>query len=552
MSETGSTRAPELSNYRILQSLGQGGMGSVFLGQRHGTTDLSVIKVINEEHLENESVGQRFLREAHVASTLQHDNIARLTDAGREHGQFYLVMEFIPGRELEQVWHELIRARRLTPPGLTLTVAQEVLRGLHFAHELKDSNGLHLEIVHRDLSPRNVMLTYDGQAKIIDFGLVRTALGEWRTRPGMLMGTLRYISPEQAAGEPVDRRADLYTFAVVLYELLSGQPLIPDGETKEILHNIFNLVPPPLKDRNPGVPEALTPVLAKALQRMPEDRFQTGAELAEALHAAAPELAATPPATIGKFVRELFPEEAAWADDVQRRAKLQESTLVRDAPEFEATRAGVPGMAENDAPAFEATRAATLESLQTPLTAPAPTEAPAPLPPAARRRWVLPAAIGVVAAALLALLLLLERPPPAEVVATSVAPPPEPAARVEPEAPGVVARAVAKPSTERRSNPATKAKPRPPRSPERATTPAKAPAPAPEPAADPVALAKRRIAQRDFEGAQKAILQAAQPLPSRRRRVIASCLESARFGDAVNPDFGRCISILSRYLEKTP
>src|SRR6185295_7021459 len=172
----------------------------------------------------------------------------------------------------------------------------------------------HLAIVHRDLSPRNVMVTYSGDVKIIDFGLARTNLGDFRTAPGMVLGTLRYMSPEQAVAEPVDRRSDIYSWSVVLYEMLSGRPLVMGANAQEVLHAVVTQVPPPLSTLNPALPKALDSVLEKGLAKDRRDRWETAGELRHALLEAAGSLAALDDERhnlIGRFVRELFPTENA-------------------------------------------------------------------------------------------------------------------------------------------------------------------------------------------------------------------------------------------------
>src|SRR5688572_3556478 len=160
---------PQIPNYRIVEKLGEGGMASVWLAQRHRDHRVSVVKVLHD-HLTNDVVVRsRFLREGQVASLLDHPNIARLYDAGLAGASSYLGMEFIAGQDVEAMMMKLARQKKTLPPDLSITITLRMLEGLHYAHEFKDAEGRHLEIVHRDLSPRNVMLTFDGDVKIIDF-----------------------------------------------------------------------------------------------------------------------------------------------------------------------------------------------------------------------------------------------------------------------------------------------------------------------------------------------------------------------------------------------
>lgn len=550
-----ATALPHLSKYRVVARLGQGGMGSVYLGARHGQSELRVIKIINEDLIDNETVAQRFLREAHVTSNLVHPNIARLTDAGREDdGRLYLAMELIHGDEFEALMRLLMAQGKMVPPGLTLAIAQDVLRGLAYAHDLA-VDGQPLSIVHRDLSPRNVMVDFEGHGRIIDFGLVRSSLGDWKTKPGMLLGTLRYMSPEQATATPADHRSDLYSFAVVLYEALSGSFWVPDGELVDLLGHIVAEVPPPLSELNPQLPLELTPVLQRALQKAPEDRFEDAETFREALLAAAPDLSATPRADIGAFMKACFPDKVAKLEATRAQLDAQ-TTEVRDAPANEPTRAGV-ALTDDDQPEVESTRTAALADLAVDRAAPAPegarpppvpavtfpappVSAPLPPPPAGGRRvTALAAAVGLIAAALLAALLLLGPDDGDAVEATLPSRPPSEAAASERPQPRVDPKAAA---VSRPPEPPPRRAPAGP-APERANAPTPRPAPvktpdAPPPAASPpepppslVAVARARARRGDYEGARDALLQAAKGLPADEKELLEDCLRNAsKFG----------------------
>jgi serine/threonine-protein kinase len=302
---------PTLSKYDVVLKLASGGMADIFVAQRSGDEEICVIKQLHAHLSKDPIVGNRFYREARVASALDHPNIARLTDAGREGGLFYLAMEFIAGQDIETMMFRLMEQRKMLPPALSVSATLKVLEGLHHAHEFREpESNKHLEIVHRDLSPRNVMITYTGKVKIIDFGLARTNLGDFRTAPGMVLGTLRYMSPEQAVAEPVDRRSDIYTWSVVLYEMLSGRPLVMGANAHEVLHAVVTQMPKPLSALNPYLPKALDRVLEKGLAKDRRDRFETAHEFKEALQQAAEGLRANEE-QIGRFVSDLFPDECA-------------------------------------------------------------------------------------------------------------------------------------------------------------------------------------------------------------------------------------------------
>ncbi len=399
---------PQVPNYAIVEKLGEGGMASVWLAQRDQDDRLFVIKVVHE-HLANDRVVQsRFLREAQVAALLDHPNIARLVDAGRVGESFYLAMEFIAGEDLESLMFAAAARRQMLPASMAMTLILKALTALHYAHELVDSDGHHLAIVHRDLSPRNLMISFDGDLKIIDFGLVRTTLGDFRTAPGMIAGTLRYMSPEQATADKIDRRSDVYTIAVVLYELLSGRPLVDGADAKKILGAVVVDVPPPLSARNAALPPGLDPVLARALEKDPERRYATAQDFHDALALAGGELGVGRPEAIAAFIDSLVPEKK-----IESQARLDRVVRTEEV-QVEPTR--VAGSEERGA--------LTMDSAQHALTR----MERRPLPPPPRRSsrvpwWLAAGALAVAGAA---------------VVSTQLAPKPSPLMLPPPEPPPLV------------------------------------------------------------------------------------------------------------------
>lgn len=272
--------------YTILRELGRGGIGAVHLARRDGAMELCVLKRLHVEHEGNESLLKRFRREAQLSAYLDHPNIARVLDAGYEDGDFFIAFELIVGQTLSNLLARLAQNDVWVTAGASLRIALEVLDGLEHAHDRTDPEGQPLALVHRDLSPNNVMLGYSGIVKIIDFGLAAAKLGDFRTKAGQFIGTPRYMSPEQALTRPVDRRSDLYTVSVLLWEMLAGRRLVDKGKVKEMVARIANERPPPLRELAPELPVALSSVVARALEKEPSARFQTAAELAGALRAA--------------------------------------------------------------------------------------------------------------------------------------------------------------------------------------------------------------------------------------------------------------------------
>lgn len=272
-----------LGRYTLVAPLGEGGMASVHVARRDGDPRVCVLKQLHVAYEHHTETRRRFQREAHIASLLDHPNIARVVDAGMEGDIFCLALEMVAGRTVEQVAAAARRLGGTLPFEVSLRVVMETLDGLAHAHARCGPDGRPLGLVHRDAGPRNVMLGFDGSVKIIDFGIAKGAVDDHRTAAGVLMGTPFYMSPEQARAESVDARSDLYTVAVVLYELLVGCRLVQKKGQASILRSVVHEPAPSLLTVNRHAPPALEPVLARALDKAPEARFQTAQDFREAL-----------------------------------------------------------------------------------------------------------------------------------------------------------------------------------------------------------------------------------------------------------------------------
>jgi serine/threonine-protein kinase len=323
-----------IGRYQIYEELAEGGMARVFLAKREGSNRLCVLKQLHGDLEDHSTASIRFQREAHFVSQLDHPNIARVIDAGLEDGKFCIAMELIEGCTIQQILDVMDRKHLLFPPPVTLTIALEVLTGLAYAHGLRGPDGRALEIVHRDLSPKNVMVTYDGRVKIIDFGVAQGRIDSFRTAPGMIVGTLHYMSPEQALTEKTDHRSDLYTLSVMLWELLAGQPAVIDGKAVEVLEQVIEVTPKPLHVVAPSVPKPISDVVMKGLAKEVDDRWQSAAAYREALSAAMRPLGGATLREMGVFVREAFPPErqayARWTRAVVYVDGLADAPTIAD------------------------------------------------------------------------------------------------------------------------------------------------------------------------------------------------------------------------------
>jgi serine/threonine-protein kinase len=327
----GSGRAERIGSYSVIAELATGASSRVLLGQRDDEPEVRVLKQLRLELASDSVARMRFQREALLAARLAHPNIAKICWSGIEDGSFCIAMEFVAGQTLAAIASKLEEAGRRMPQPAAISIVLSILNGLAYAHDLTDGAGQPLSIVHRDLSLDNIMVGYAGEVKIIDFGTARARLGDFRTSPGVRIGTLSYMSPEQSMSSPVDRRSDLYTVAVVLWELLTGERLVKSSAPVDVLEEIAYRVPPPASELVPAISEELAGVVARGLAKDPEHRWQTAQEFAEALIA---ELASpqSSPLELGAFVRELFPDaEAAAASAIelarQRHFQDHEETM---------------------------------------------------------------------------------------------------------------------------------------------------------------------------------------------------------------------------------
>ncbi len=302
-------RIGRLGRYTLLAELAQGGMSRVFLARRDGSPTPCVLKQLHVELEHHPTAAKRFQREAHVIAHLDHPGIARLLGAGLEAGKFCIALEYVSGQTLEAVLERSRDTGRAIPPPIAIAIALRLLDALDYVHGFCDPAGQPLGLVHRDLSPGNVMIGYDGQVKLIDFGVAQARIDSFRTAPGMMVGTLRYMSPEQAATAKLDHRSDLYSVGAVLFELLTGQPVIARGKAVDVLDAILHRPAPSVLALRPDLPPALARALDRALEKDPGKRWPSAAAFREDLRTAAAPLGRAHRTHIGLLASQLFPDE---------------------------------------------------------------------------------------------------------------------------------------------------------------------------------------------------------------------------------------------------
>ncbi|MBI3480995.1 MAG: serine/threonine protein kinase [Nitrosomonadales bacterium] len=260
----------QLGRYEVLGELGQGAMGVVYKAKDPLIDRVVAIKTINLGLAmdEKEEYEGRFYQEAKAAGRLNHPNIVTIYDVGKSGDIAYIAMEFLEGRELRDILND----EALLPVDQALSIVAQVAQGLAYAHEH--------DIVHRDVKPSNIMVIRDGHVKITDFGIARMASASVRTQTGMVLGSPKYMSPEQVMGRTIDQRSDVFSLGVMLYEMLTGQAPFNGENVNAIMYQTLNSVPPQPSMLNAAVPEMVNFIVAKALAKKVEDRYQNAKDLA--------------------------------------------------------------------------------------------------------------------------------------------------------------------------------------------------------------------------------------------------------------------------------
>ena len=319
-----------LGRYRLLARLGQGGMGTIHLAVAGGLADfrkLLVVKELRPELTSNEHFVQMFLAEAKVAARLQHPNIVQTLEAGQDGERYFLAMEFLDGQPLS----ELLKRGAVEPAvpvGMRIQILCEVLAGLHYAHELCDFDDTPFQIVHRDVNPQNVFITYHGHVKLVDFGIAKVVDSELCTTAGVFKGKFPYAAPEQVDCRTVDRRVDVFAVGVMLWEILAQKRFAPGQPTMAGIDARLAGTEPRIAEALPGVDPELAAICDRAMHVDPAQRFASAeAFRAELLaYLAARDQLATP-AEIAELLRKKFETERAT---IHRLISTQVQQLVPD------------------------------------------------------------------------------------------------------------------------------------------------------------------------------------------------------------------------------
>ncbi len=304
--EVGSTA----NSYEILAKIATGGMAEIFLARGASVAGVEryvVLKRVLRERASDHHFVRMFLDEARLAAQLQHPNIAQVYDIGKLGDSFFFTMEYVHGETVRALLQRSVALSRPVPLGAVLAIASGAAAGLHHAHDRNGLDGKPLGIVHRDVTPSNLMVSFEGNVKVVDFGVAKAAHRTQETRSGTVKGKISYLSPEQCRGMEIDRRSDVFSLGIVIWEMLTTERLYRRNSDFEAMDAIVNeAVTPPSARRN-DIPPQLDRLVLRALAKTPDERFQTAEELLEEIDAIAAQraLPLSAPA-LGRFVRELF------------------------------------------------------------------------------------------------------------------------------------------------------------------------------------------------------------------------------------------------------
>ena len=323
-----------LGSYEIVRKLARGGMAELFLARTvgpEGFEKLVVLKKILPSHAENPKFVRLFLDEAKLAATLDHPHIAHVYDMGKVDGHYFFAMEYVHGQDVRTTMRRTARLNQDVPIDHAVQVARNVAAALHYAHTRTRADGTLLDIVHRDVSPSNILVSYDGAVKLVDFGVAKAATSTVKTRTGTLKGKISYMSPEQAKGAPIDRRSDIFSLGIVLWEMVTRQRLFKADNDLATIQMIINSKAQPPSAHRPDCPPELERITLRALAIEPAERYQTAEQLQLDLEelARGEKLKQSTVALRG-FMHELFEDEIkAWSIAEAAGQTLTEHMLER-------------------------------------------------------------------------------------------------------------------------------------------------------------------------------------------------------------------------------
>ncbi|MGD2096492.1 MAG: protein kinase [Desulfobacterales bacterium] len=323
-------KTQQFGKYQLLQKIAVGGMAELYranVTRDHGFEKRVAIKKILP-HLSGEgNLVKAFIDEAKLAALLQHENIIQIYDFGSIDGEYFIAMEYLFGKDLRKLIHKLRKCGRSLDLESALYIVSRICTGLDYSHKLRDLQGKPLNIIHRDINPQNIFLTYEGQVKIIDFGIAKAASHNSTTHEGLIKGKIAYMSPEQAMGHVIDHRSDIFSTGIILYELIAGRKMF-EGETMHIYSQVREAQFTPLKKLRPDLPDKLYAVVDRALAKEPDERYQTCGQMLAEIEECIFELSVRPNSrSFASFIKDFFKEEFAVEESALWTNKQVESVL---------------------------------------------------------------------------------------------------------------------------------------------------------------------------------------------------------------------------------
>ncbi|HEY1960498.1 MAG TPA: serine/threonine-protein kinase [Polyangiaceae bacterium] len=313
----------QIGRYEIVGHLASGGMAEVFLARLLGPSGFErpvVVKRILPHLARTKEFVDMFVDEARIVAGIHHPNVVAVSELGREGGDLFLVLEYLEGESASGLMRRLTSRAELLEPRLAAHIVAEACAGLHAAHELADADGVKQNLVHRDMTPHNLFITYDGAVKVLDFGIAKVADRMSRTEAGQVKGKFEYMSPEQCLGKPLDRRSDIFALGIVLYEMSTGHRLFKRPTQLMTLKSITEEAIKPPSALRAGYPKELETICMTALNRSPEERYATAAEMRRALLAA---MRALEPPNAPMPEEELAARmNASFADRIETKTEL--------------------------------------------------------------------------------------------------------------------------------------------------------------------------------------------------------------------------------------
>ena len=323
-------RAQQLGRYHLLDRIAFGGMAEIYRAKTfdaNGTPHLVAVKRVLAHLAEDDDFIQMLVDEAKIASVLRHQSIARVYEFARAHGEYFIAMEHVDGKDMRTVLERCRAKKKPIPPEHAAYICAEVGAALHAAHSAVDSRGRPLRIIHRDVSPSNIICSYSGEVKLCDFGIAKATLSRVTTKTGVIKGKVKYMSPEQALGRKLDHRSDVFSLGSCLYEMLTRIPPFTATNEMDLLIKVRDAKYRPISELQPGIPHELEAITDKCLTRSRANRYQTAAEAEGDLRAFLRKFMPNYSRShLGRFIRKMF------AQEIERELRMLEEFVLSDAP----------------------------------------------------------------------------------------------------------------------------------------------------------------------------------------------------------------------------